>query len=598
MRINHNVTAMNTYRQLSNNNEATGKSIEKLSSGLRINRAGDDAAGLAISEKMRSQIRGLDQAQRNAQDGISLVQTAEGALNETQSILQRMRELSVQATNGTLTADDRTKIQGEADQLVDEIDKIGNNTEFNTKKLLNGSIGTVATTNNSFSDATSKTAVSITKTTSDTQTGVAAMAVTTAGAASYTTAAAWVGGITAGDTITVTKGAGASAVSTTFAMDPTDDQQAVVDRINAKKDESGFEAFVSTSGGVQLRSTTAGTAGNLSLADSNGGAVLTKIGVGAANVGVDTVVTVAGSTSFTNDGNNVKVNDGIMKGLEFKLQGVEEAATLKTVAFTAPAVAGDSITLNGTTITFDAVTGSTQNNFVNTVNSFSDRTGITVTSSGTNLDFTTLAKGDQVGINLGYTGGAGGLDLGAGTAGTYNQAQIIVGGAAYTAGTDNIAAVAANNAAITVTASGVDFHVGANSGQTMTLKVGDMRAAGLGTGVTNTSLISNVSELKTKAAFSTVSGAEDSIKILDEAIKNVSVERSNLGAVQNRLEHTINNLGTSSENLTSAESRIRDTDMAKEMMNQTKSNILSQAAQAMLAQANQQPQGVLQLLRG
>lgn len=136
MRINHNISALNTFRQLSLNNTSTSKSLEKLSSGLRINRAGDDAAGLAISEKMRGQIRGLNQAASNANDGISLIQTAEGALNETQSILQRMRELAVQASNDTNTAADREEIQKEIDQLTQEIDRIGNSTEFNTKSCL------------------------------------------------------------------------------------------------------------------------------------------------------------------------------------------------------------------------------------------------------------------------------------------------------------------------------------------------------------------------------------------------------------------------------------------------------------------------------
>jgi flagellin len=138
MRINHNIAALNTYRQLNSANDAGAKSMEKLSSGLRINRAGDDAAGLAISEKMRGQIRGLDQAAKNSQDGISLIQTAEGALNETHDILQRQRELAVQASNDTSTLDDRKEIQKEINQLSEEIDRIGNSTEFNTKKLLNG----------------------------------------------------------------------------------------------------------------------------------------------------------------------------------------------------------------------------------------------------------------------------------------------------------------------------------------------------------------------------------------------------------------------------------------------------------------------------
>jgi flagellin len=146
MIINHNVSALNAYRNLSITDRAMSRSLERLSSGLRINRAADDAAGLAISEKMRAQIRGLNQAISNAQDGISLIQTAEGALNETHDILQRMRELSVQAANDTLTASDRQNIQQEIDQLTTEIDRIGNTTEFNTKKLLDGTSSALTTT--------------------------------------------------------------------------------------------------------------------------------------------------------------------------------------------------------------------------------------------------------------------------------------------------------------------------------------------------------------------------------------------------------------------------------------------------------------------
>lgn len=270
MRINHNIAALNTYRQLSNANGAQSKSMEKLSSGLRINRAGDDAAGLAISEKMRGQIRGLDMASKNSQDGISLIQTAEGALNETHAILQRMRELAVQAGNDTNNSDDRAALKSEIDQLNSEITRISDQTEFNTKKLLDGTL----------------------------------------------------------------------------------------------------------------------------------------------------------------------------------------TATL------------------------------------------------------------------QIGANDG---------------------QVL-------------------NVAVTI----------------------DMDATGLGVNA---------------IAIDTTANVSAAISSIDAAIQTVSDVRSSLGAYQNRLEHTINNLGTASENLTAAESRIRDVDMAKEMMAQTKNSILSQAAQAMLAQANQQPQGVLQLLR-
>ncbi|MCJ8007600.1 flagellin Hag [Lederbergia wuyishanensis] len=301
MIINHNIAALNTHRQLGAATNAQSKSMEKLASGLRINRAGDDAAGLAISEKMRAQVKGLDQASRNAQDGISLIQTAEGALNETHSILQRMRELAVQSANDTNTNTDRDELQKEVDQLASEITRIANNTEFNTKKLIDGS-------------------------------------------------------------------------------------------------------FDDTSGSVA------------------------KFHIGA------------------NNGQNVQLNIKAM----------------------------DAVSL-----------------------------GVAVSGSGTN-------------------------------------AKVVYDGA------------------------------GAVTTQAITDK-----------GIN----------------ISTQAGANSAISTIQTAIDNVSSERSRLGAMQNRLEHTINNLGTASENLTAAESRIRDVDMAKEMMEQTKNSILAQASQAMLAQANQAPQGVLQLLR-
>lgn len=276
MRIQHNISALNTHRNLAFNNSQSAKNLEKLSSGYKINRAGDDAAGLAISEKMRAQIKGLDMASKNSQDSISLIQTAEGALNETHAILQRMRELAVQSRNDTNENTDRAFLQDEVKQLKDEIDRIANTTEFNEKKLLSGKF-----------------------------------------------------------------------------------------------------------------------------------------------------------------------------------------------------------------------------------------------SGGTNS---------------------------------------------------------------------LTFQIGANEGQTMKLQIGNMQVKSLSTSLTN-------------ASVSTGSKASYAINTIDDAIKKVSTQRSALGAVQNRLEHTINNLGAASENLTAAESRIRDTDMAAEMMAFTKNNILTQAAQSMLAQANQQPQGVLQLLQ-
>ncbi|MGE7809766.1 flagellin domain-containing protein [Lysinibacillus capsici] len=304
MRIQHNISALNTHRNLTFNNTQASKNLEKLSSGYKVNRAGDDAAGLAISEKMRGQIRGLDMATKNAQDSVSLIQTAEGALNETHAILQRMRELAVQSSNDTNVSSDRAALQLEINSLAKEITRISTDTEFNTQKLLDGTFG--------------------------------------------------------------------------------------------GKVESG------------------------------------------ANFDID---------NATADGGKV-------------------------------------------------------------------------------------------------------------------------------------------------------FHIGANSGQSINLSVGNMSATALGVNALtgDATELTDTDKIGAGINISTQSSADNSISIIDKALNRVSETRASLGAVQNRLEHTINNLGATSENLTAAESRIRDTDMAKEMMGFTKNNILMQAAQSMLAQANQQPQGVLQLL--
>lgn len=381
MIINHNLNAMNANRNMSFNTTNAGKAMEKLSSGLRINRAGDDAAGLAISEKMRGQIRGLDQATRNSQDGISMIQTAEGALNETHSILQRMRELTVQANNGSNTGDDLAEIQKEIASSIAEVDRISSKTEFNTKTLLNGTLGSKAAD------------------------GTASVAQFTAAGVSLD-----VSGAKSGSTLTFTLAAGSLTVgdgttSQTLTLDPTDIK--------------------------------------------------------------------AGST------------------LNFDKVGLK-------MSFGADADLSDT------------------------------------------TDF-----------------GAGGLT------------------------TKNIQVSGAN----------LSFQIGANKNTTLDISIDDMSATALGTGTGN----ANVTSLSTVNVAT--QAYDENIVAVDQAIKQVSAQRSQLGAWQNRLEHTINNLSTSAENLQAAESRIRDVDMAKEMMNFTKNNILNQASQAMLAQAKSQPEAVLQLLR-
>lgn len=413
MIINHNIAALNTHRQLSSATSAQSKSMEKLSSGLRINKAGDDAAGLAISEKMRGQIRGLDMASKNSQDGISLIATAEGALNETHSILQRQRELANQSANDTNTGEDRKNIQDEMDQLGKEIDRIASTTQFNTKNLLDGS-----------------------------------MDKTTAAAANVQT-----GGVLKA----------AAALATTTTLVGLQDKDA-----NSLGIIAGDEIEVSYV--------------------IDGKTKTDKITVAA---GTD-IAALFGGTNATAD----------------TTASVTAGGQMEVAAKTA----GKTTAVHGLTITVKDATGNVKTGATNALSSFGE------TKQATDIH----ADGSST------------------------------------------------------------FQIGANTGQNINLAIKDMGSSALG-----------VKDLKVGSHGE----SNVALKVIDAAISKVSSERSKLGATQNRLEHTINNLSTSSENLTAAESRIRDVDMAKEMMEQTKNSILSQAAQAMLAQANQQPQGVLQLLR-
>lgn len=449
MRINHNIAALNTYRQLTGNTSNTSKSLEKLSSGLRINKAGDDAAGLAISEKMRGQIRGLDTASRNAQDGISLISTAEGALNETHSILQRMRELAVQSSNDTNTSSDRAEIQKEVDQLATEITRISTDTEFNTKKLLNGTMGKTFTTTASSFNATGMQVIG-----SD---------------------------ITDG-TYTLTKTA---AGTDTFAV------------------------------------TTATASAGFVLGD---------------------LTAAAGSLYGTYE---LKVSN-FAATADLELTGPDGTITSKS----------------GQALNIDNTIGGITFNFDTHAISANGSIKFNLTANGLNIDL----------------GGAKTVD--GPTIAAYAGETLNIGGFQFTVKTGSGADATVNT--MNVLDNAVEFQIGANANQRTSLSINKMDAGALGV----SSLI-----------LTTQAGASAALQTLDTALNTVSSERAKLGAVQNRLEHTINNLGTTSENLSASESRIRDVDMAKEMMEFTKNNILSQAAQSMLAQANQQPQSVLQLLQ-
>lgn len=466
MRINHNIAALNTHRQLNSASNAQSKSMEKLASGLRINRAGDDAAGLAISEKMRGQIRGLDMASKNAQDGISLIQTAEGALNETHSILQRMRELAVQASNDTNTTDDREEIQKEITQLTSEVDRIGNATEFNTKKLLNGGAGITTSFSAETVAGTSQNWLEVVGGTSKTLADNTDITITAASKATNANYSETVTGVTTGAQSLEINGV---TINYTATADVTANAAAIAAAINSSTDQLGGITATASGADLSINTSDVGSASSLHVVGGAGSLLIAA--EDSKTTGADATITGGiASTDYTSKGNTITVIGGDYEGLELKINS--EVA------------------------------------------------------SSTALD---------------------------------------------------------NDATFKITQNGsLGFQIGANEGQDMSISIGDMRADALG--VNNVNVTTAVSA---KAAITTI----------DDAIKEVSSERSKLGSYQNRLDHTINNLGTSSENLTAAESRIRDVDMAKEMMTQTKNSILAQAAQAMLAQANQQPQGVLQLLR-
>nr|WP_285846399.1 flagellin [Niallia sp. MER TA 168] len=533
---------------------AQSKSMEKLSSGLRINKAGDDAAGLAISEKMRGQIRGLDMAAKNAQDGVSMLQTAEGALNETHSILQRMRELSVQSSNDTNTDADRESINTEINQLKEEIDRIGNTTEFNTKKLIDGSIGEkkIAGTDNAavVSEALGKQ----TKAT----TGALAVAFNggTAKIANIdadVSSSIKVDGADINFTIKQADIQGATNIDD-FAKLSQDTINAAIDKYNS--DFGTDVAHITVAKDATAPTKLVFTSG------SEGGDSTIDITADAAT-GKNQYWEIAGIAPATGSPTtSVTGSEGIFDAAgAAKLGAVDAADTSKVtidgveLEVTWASVGGASATAGTTTLE------SLSDEFAKDINDTIDDYNATVPSDKQIKNVTVGVKDGSFVVTSGSDKATSSIKF------DDSEAAQLLG-------------VAKQNSA--TQGGGVDFQIGANQTQKMKVTIEDMRTDALG--------IKDI-DLSNKA------GAEEAITKINDAIEKVSTQRSNLGAFQNRLEHTINNLGTSSENLTAAESRVRDVDMAKEMMEQTKNSILSQAAQAMLAQSNQMPQGVLQLLR-
>lgn len=490
MRIQHNIAALNSYRNLTGNNNAVAKNLEKLSSGYRINRAGDDAAGLAISEKMRAQITGLNTAQKNAQDGVSLVQTAEGALTEVHSMLNRMVELADQSANGTYDNEvDRANLQKEIASLKDEIDRIADSTNFNGINLLDGSLSAAKLDVKSASIAGNPITPTV-----NAATGTTSTFVVKAGAAGTK------------QTLTV-EYADESGTLHEVEVEYTSDT-------DAGKNDAAILGALQKSELASVFDIKSDTKGNFTLTSKVGGEN------GAKLTGISTTDTTP---------------DAVKAGAVTK--GKNETVTLTNGAQNI--AAGDTIVLNGKTYEFVANTGSKPKT-----------EGATAIVVGVDDDATIA--------NL-------------------NTALENAGVKATKAGANLVLSATKDGAALTLQIGDTseDFNQ-------MNVSVGDMHTAALG--------IADID-------ISTQAGAKAAVGKIKSAINSVSSTRGDLGAIQNRLEHTINNLSVTAENMTAAESRIRDVDMANEMMAYTKNNILVQSSQAMLAQANQLPQGVLQLLQ-
>ena len=594
MKINHNMGAMNSKRNMKINNKASSKSIEKLSSGLRISSAGDDVAGLSISEKMRSQIRGLEQASRNAADGITLIQTAEGALNETNSILQRMRELSVQSINDTNNESDRNAIQKEINSLTSEINRIANNTEYNTKKLLTGGDGKgIKAINLDFNG----TEVIHTKGNDAVTKGMKVGVDIKAGLSSNV--------IPRPDGFNFElKGV---ALSVNFVHLPNGN----VGDITYATQNNG----VITGGQVKITNTQNGT---LEAKD------VEKVAKATAELfqkQIDSNPTLNGEFKAYNKGSQIIIealdSNGTVSNGEMKITGIASSKNGLTVSDANTGnVVGDGATIGKQDI--PAKGASTTIDFSNVAATLDDIKALV--DAGMSINGQTIQFFDST--DGPYKGKAIGIDI----KGVTNAEQLV--DAIITQTQNKLHGVELtkdgnNKLVITSTTKGehskleifngnsynkdieISLQVGSNENQSMLVSIGEMTAIGLGlVGVGDGfRTVYEVDDgegnynVECSLDVTTAKNAQNAIGIIDEATKKVSTQRSALGAYQNRLQYVVNNLNYSAENTISSESKIRDTDMALEITKNAKSNVLLQAAQSMMAQANSAPEQIIQLLK-
>jgi flagellin-like hook-associated protein FlgL len=628
MVVQHNLIAINSNRQLAGTTSALSKSAEKLSSGYRINRAADDAAGLSISEKMRKQIRGLDQASTNAQDGVSAVQTAEGALTEVHSMLQRMNELATQAANGTNSESDRQSIQDEIEQLTTEIDRVSETTKFNETYLLKGNTeGTSSDvklaahdaglagklTDNGDGTYTFKYDTELKNGDKVTIAGQDFTIGNTKNVSNYKSVAdvgnttlnvgdsVTVGDVTktltndvsvtkllnqtfaAGDILTTADGESYSYTTVNGALAWTDNATgATVDAGTIAAAKVAGSTYTNAADGIDhavVASLESGQVSSLGLTNTKATTIAADTNDG------NTAITIAKGSSITVSGKDIYAVDANYAGTAFASIKKDIMGAAANTAVTISDIEGNnSVTytiVENTADEDEANNKLTRENIIAKIQEgnqveYEDKGGTTVDATAAGVD---PAAENTISITEAYK----------------KMADELVAASSVGADTDKGASVVnKNDGSFVITQASVsvkdkltfNLHVGSDADMTnkINVDVESMSAAGLGIQGLNVHDDTGVA-------------ATYAIDAIADAISKVSAQRSALGAVQNRLEHTISNLDNVVENTTSAESRIRDTDMAEEMVEYSKNNILMQAGQAMLAQANQSTQGVLSLLQ-
>lgn len=603
MKINHNMGAMNSKRNMKINSKISSKSIEKLSSGLRINSAGDDAAGLAISEKMRAQIRGLDQASINAEDGISLIQTADGALTETHSIIQRMREISVQATNDTNTESDRKALQEEMNELTSEINRIANTTEYNTKKILIGGNGNgvkpikldfagTEVTHTKGNDAVTKNMkVAITL-----DAGISSNTYPQPDRFSFQ-----INGIDLGVTYVYLPNGNVGDI-TYGVKDPngfitqsptpngvvTGGQIKITNTANGTLEAKDIKKVAeATAKLVQSQIDTNPALNGDFRAYAKGSQIIVEALDSGNSTGANATMNVTGIASANKAFNVTDVNTGgqvgaggTIAGQDIPAKGASTTIDFSTIAATKndiKALVDAGMSINGQTIQFfDSTDGPYMGKAI----------GIDI-KDATNAEELVQAIIDQTITKL------QGVDL------TRDGNKLII--------TSQVVGANSNLEVFNGNATGneleLNLQVGANENESVLITINEMtakalRLVGPGDGYSNEYKVNDGNgNYECALDITTSENAEKSIRVIDNAIGRVSEQRGILGAYQNRLEFVVNNLNNSSENAMSSESKIRDTDMALEVTRNAKSDILLQAAQSMMAQANSAPEQIIQLLK-